>query len=440
MKHAFINRIYENSFGLDLKKYHQSICQVQDDEALLVKELNNNNRVVFYDGVSSSFKLELHNNLIYLMGDRTCYLCSKVVRSAYGSELNWVSCIVMPGDIKVNGETDIRKSGVIISLFSDLIPQISNEKQFYSFINQLAYTFSECVWFKRIYSMSLYIRLANFWNYRQKITNLYELGLLYPLEFAIYTIYKNVDIKNERILKYFVASLSESTNKILSFEEVNSVFKDLSQSDIEDVLAIEDVAQNIQLGIISDDYFADLLEIDGHKRYPMFVDDIYYLYYMRNRGNSIFKTQSYKKDYIKILKRNFRALENKIRKGKGYEGVGSYFMERFLYNRLRTDFPNLTLHTQYSPSWLRPQRLDIYIEECNLAIEYHGAQHYLPIDFFGGKAGLELRERLDQKKKEKCHENKIAFFEISYEEDFDFAFESLKLKIEDLLYHKSGRK
>jgi len=426
-----INRCYENSFSIDLKNYHQSICQIQDDEALLVEELNNNNRVIFHDGVSTSFKLELHNNLLYLMGDRTCYPCSNVVKSAYGSELNWVSCIVMPVNIKVNGETDIRKSGVIISLFSNLIPHISNEKQFYIFINQLTYTFSECEWFKRIYSMSLYVRLVKFWDYRQKITNLYELGLLYPLEFAIYTIYKNIDIKNERILKYFVASLSESTNKILSFEEVNSVFKNLSQSEIENVLAIEDVAQHIKQDIINDEYFADLLEIDANERYPMFVDGMYNLYYMRDKGNSIFKTQTYKKDYIKILKRNFRALENKIRKGKGYEGVGSYFMERFLYNKLRIDFPNLTLHTQYSPSWLRPQRLDIYIEECNLAIEYHGAQHYLPIDFFGGEEGLELRKKLDQKKKEKCQENKIAFFEISYEEDFDFAFQNLKLNIED---------
>ncbi len=164
----------------------------------------------------------------------------------------------------------------------------------------------------------------------------------------------------------------------------------------------------------------------------MFIDGTYYLYHMRDRVNFLFK-KDYKKTYLKILKGNFRALENKIRKGKGYDDVGSYFKEKLLYDKLRTEFPILTIHTQYSPSWLRPQRLDIYIVECNLAVEYHGAQHYLPIDFFGGEKGLELRKKLDNMKRERCLDNAIHLIEISYEEDFDFAFEDLKSIIVNLI-------
>ncbi len=433
MNNPLIFSCYKNSFGIDLKEYHQSICRTRNEEAVLVEGLNKNNRLIFDDGVSPNFKLELHNNLLYLVGDRTCYLCSNVVESAYGSEFNWVRCIIMPGNIKINGETDIRKSGIVVSQFSDLISQISDESQFFNFIDKLTHTFSGCEWFKQIYSASLYVRLVSFWDYGQKITYLYEQGLLYPLEFAIYTVYKNVDVKNERILKYFIASLSESTNRILSFDEIKNIFKDLSQSEIEDILAIEYVGQNVQMDLINDEYFADILEIDGGRRYSSFVDGTYYLYYMRERANSIFKTQTFKKEYIKILKQNFRALENKIRKGKGYEGVGSYFMEKLLYNKVKTNFPHLTLHAQYSPSWLYPQRFDIYIKECDLAIEYHGAQHYLPIDFFGGIEGLEFRRNLDQRKKDRCRENSVDLFEISYEEDFEFAFENLRLHILDLL-------
>lgn len=82
---------------------------------------------------------------------------------------------------------------------------------------------------------------------------------------------------------------------------------------------------------------------------------------------------------------------------------------------------------------VRLQRIDIFIEDCNLAIEYHGAQHYLAIDFFGGKEGLKLRQELDRRKKDRCDENKIMLVEISYEEDFDFAFDNVKLIIEDNL-------
>lgn len=433
MNPHLIDSCYENNFGLNLKTYHQKICQVKTSEALLIQELNKENRLIFQDGISSTFKLQIYNDLVYLIGDKTCYLCSNVVESAYGSNLNWVSCVIVPGTLKVIGETDIRNSSVIISHFSDLVPQISDENIFYDFIDKLKYTFSECEWFKHIYSVSLYIKLAKFWNYKAKITKLYDHGLLYPLEFAIYSLYKNVGIKNDRILKYFLASLAESTNKIFSFGEINNIFKRLTQSEIENTLAFEIVAQNIHLEKINDEIFADLLEIDGATRYATFVDDTFYLYYMRDRASSVFKSKHFKKDYYKTLKRNFRAFENRIRKEKGYEKVGSYFMEMLLLNKLKAEFPSLTFYPQYSPPWLRAQRIDIYVEECSLAIEYHGAQHYLPIDFFGGIDGLELRNKLDRQKKEKCYDNNVNFFEISYEEDFDFAFDKLKAYMQSLL-------
>lgn len=423
---SLLKNCYKNTFGIDLRKYHQSICRISDNETGLIDNLNRSKRIIFEDGISSNFKLELHKNLLFLIGDKTCYLCSNVIESAYGTELNWVKCIAIPERTKIKGETDIRKSGVIISLFSDLITEISNENQFFDFVNQFEYGYSECDWFSRIGSMSLYIRLAKFWDYKQKTKQLFELGLLYPLEFVIYILYKKVEIKNEQILKYFVVSLSESTNKILSFGELSKVFGLLNQSEIEDILAIKFLAENIHLNILDDDYFADLLEIDCGIRYPMFIDGKYNLYYMRDRANSIFKTQGVKKEYFKLIKQNFRALENRIRKGKGYEVVGSFVMEKLLYNKLSNAFSNLRIVSQYSPAWLQPQRIDIFIEDCNLAIEYHGAQHYMPIDFFGGKEGLRLRQELDRKKKNKCDENKIKLVEISYEEDFDFAFDTLK--------------
>src|SRR5690606_38442333 len=205
---TLIDKCYDNSFGIDLKKYHRHICQISKDEVSLIDEISKSNRIIFNDYTSSCFELMVYDGLIYLIGDKTCYPCSNVVVSGYGSELNWVNCIVIPGTLKVKGETDIRNSSIIISRFSDIIPLIPNEKLFLDFLNKLIYTFSPCEWFKRIYSTSLYVRLAKFWDYRQKIMYLYDLGALYPLEFAIYTIYKQAEIRNEKILKFFIASLA----------------------------------------------------------------------------------------------------------------------------------------------------------------------------------------------------------------------------------------
>ncbi len=85
----------------------------------------------------------------------------------------------------------------------------------------------------------MYIKLVRFWNYKEKILKLFELGLLYPLELALYSIYKGIEIKNDQILKYFIASLAESTNKILQREEINQFLQKLSLQEIEDILAID---------------------------------------------------------------------------------------------------------------------------------------------------------------------------------------------------------
>ena len=133
---SLLESCYKNSFDINLKKYHQSICKISDRETVLIDNLNRSNRIIFEDGISSYFRLELHNDLLYLIGDKTCYLCSNVIQSTSGTELNWVKCIAIPRGTKIKGETDIRKSGVIISLFSDLIPEISSENQFFDFVNQ----------------------------------------------------------------------------------------------------------------------------------------------------------------------------------------------------------------------------------------------------------------------------------------------------------------
>lgn len=61
-------------------------------------------------------------------------------------------------------------------------------------------------------------------------------------------------------------------------------------------------------------------------------------------------------------------------------------------------------------------------------IEYHGEQHYKPVDFWGGKIGFEYRKNNDKIKRDYCFNNKIKLLEIPYWE-----FDNIETIINDFL-------
>lgn len=57
---------------------------------------------------------------------------------------------------------------------------------------------------------------------------------------------------------------------------------------------------------------------------------------------------------------------------------------------------------------------DFYLPEYNICIEYHGKQHYVPIEYFGGQKNFETQIRRDNIKKEYCNKNNILLIDIPY--------------------------
>ena len=57
---------------------------------------------------------------------------------------------------------------------------------------------------------------------------------------------------------------------------------------------------------------------------------------------------------------------------------------------------------------------DVYIEKHNICIEYQGAQHYRPIERFGGEKEFQEIQARDQTKRDYCKENNIVEIEIPY--------------------------
>lgn len=59
-------------------------------------------------------------------------------------------------------------------------------------------------------------------------------------------------------------------------------------------------------------------------------------------------------------------------------------------------------------------RYDFFIPELNIFIEYHGLQHYQPVDIFGGEGGFEKTRERDEIKKRIAIEQKASLIVLSY--------------------------
>lgn len=78
------------------------------------------------------------------------------------------------------------------------------------------------------------------------------------------------------------------------------------------------------------------------------------------------------------------------------------------------------------------QRIDIFLPDYNIAIEYNGEQHYFPVEVFGGEERFQLQIQQDELKIEKCKNNNVDLFIIKYnnkKEDFKAICEAIKSKI-----------
>ena len=88
-----------------------------------------------------------------------------------------------------------------------------------------------------------------------------------------------------------------------------------------------------------------------------------------------------------------------------------------LYNILCSKFPEVEILYEVRNNivpWLGLQRFDIYFPKYNIAVEYDGKQHFVPIDYFGGKIAFDKGQELDKIKEEKCKNNGCHLFRIKY--------------------------
>ena len=72
-----------------------------------------------------------------------------------------------------------------------------------------------------------------------------------------------------------------------------------------------------------------------------------------------------------------------------------------------------------------PLRIDFFIPEMDLAIEYQGGQHFKPVDYFGGIESLINTRRRDAIKRKYCQENGIRIEYINHDQAIEEALDAI---------------
>lgn len=62
-------------------------------------------------------------------------------------------------------------------------------------------------------------------------------------------------------------------------------------------------------------------------------------------------------------------------------------------------------------------KIDFYLPDYNIFIEYNGIQHYIPIEHFGGIVRLNQQTERDNNLQNYCNLNQIELIEIKYDQD-----------------------
>lgn len=108
-----------------------------------------------------------------------------------------------------------------------------------------------------------------------------------------------------------------------------------------------------------------------------------------------------------------RDAENAVRGDKGLPNVGEgWISETRLYYEVKEALPDKKVVHHASPNWLGLQHLDIFLPEDRVAVEYQGAQHDRPVEFFGGVKAFEENVGRDRRKRHLCEQNGVCLIYV----------------------------
>jgi hypothetical protein len=140
-------------------------------------------------------------------------------------------------------------------------------------------------------------------------------------------------------------------------------------------------------------------------------------------------------DYSKNNKNPFEVFTNAVSKYWWLCSICGYSWETNCYVKVKTGCPGCNLssgerrvkdfldnknieyiyeHRFKDCKHMKKLSFDYYLHNSNVCIEYQGAQHYDPYDFFGGEDRFKRQIKNDSIKREYCENNNIKLIEIPY--------------------------
>jgi hypothetical protein len=119
----------------------------------------------------------------------------------------------------------------------------------------------------------------------------------------------------------------------------------------------------------------------------------------------------------KIISEIFNSIvidsQNEFRESKGLPKIGEgWISETYLFYQIKSHFTSLEVIQHGKPNWLGKQHVDVWIPDYQIGIEYHGTQHFEPVDFFGGQKIFEKTQERDARKRRLFEENGCILIEI----------------------------
>lgn len=447
MQLELLHSCYENYLNIDLKSIHIDLNRFSKNDnnnsvKLEIEDLDLIKYPVgFTDESNEVFKLVNFENRNFLTSKSKCYPCSRVYENIHGHR--FVLILIVPNGKKLkilNDNSSVRYSFYTLKLFDYL----KSYDDIINFDNVYQKCFSDNDWFSILERIQFLVRSNAKPN--DILLAFQTLKILNPFQLCILSITDGLIVDKEDIVNYIIINnniplalpyitnpsfkfnISQSTSEILETQDFLDFINSISDEEVKDFFEVNFLEDRIKIENIYLEFKLDILGIKILERwerdgYPNNIADN-----IRNRLSSVNISEKLIHDYYKKLKRNLRSIENKIRSSKGFNIVGSLYNESLLYNLIKTAFPHYEVLTQYSPDWLGRQRIDIYIKDINIAIEYNGKQHYEIVTYFGGEEGFIKTVERDNMKRQKCKRNGCTLIEVKYDEDLTKTVNDLKLK------------
>ena len=131
--------------------------------------------------------------------------------------------------------------------------------------------------------------------------------------------------------------------------------------------------------------------------------------------------------------------QNHIRKS-GCPECGAKFgvQEKEVLKALQKRYENVTYqytNTTFLKGNKKNMSLDIFLPEYNIGVEYQGTHHFYALDAFGGDKALDVVQKRDKIKYQRCLENGVKVFYISFERKIPDDYFAPVYRTLDELFH-----